>query len=595
MEALVAMLYFFLLSAAPYPTRVADFFTWHMPVAVSQQDQSCPAAIHQLVQDPNWFDNLVNPVLNSESEITERTKAYTTVHSCLETRVEKPGSKVDASKSPLSAEEKAVYELTGYYLAFVVGEPNNGDAADLPLVDLRTTTDPAIVALREQAGVPAPRGLVFVRSYRSREAMPPLVREAFADPQVAGVTILSRYIAVLAEDSTSWSDQALQSKTLPVTISHELVHAYVNASLASKHVGNLPTWFNEGIAIYFSHSGENHSLMAFGNSLIITSPADYQQYELNFKYLEAMQGRARFLQLIRQSILNGDPSVLYQGLGISDDRLLPNYALSWKAGQDRSRLTIGVVILGALAFLALVRPWEGRAEPEYACACGYVSTLRNYPDGTCPQCERLAALARRVPSWRPAHWVAACEVCGRNYWLWQLRHLEQHPRRVPVWEDSGRGEADPRFATVHRICYSCNQRSQELGQAREQRMRHELELIETAASHVYAAWLGTAPPYPAGSSQRAQILTFDQAVQEFARAAISEKYAQWFDKPADFRLVGWANGEEALFTSPPAGYRGVLRKKFYAMNYPMQLSGSVYRLNQQLVLIEWALDFQNIS
>jgi hypothetical protein len=291
---------------------------------------------------------------------------------------------LDEGTNSLSAEDRAIIQtLLEYFLVFAGGLQTPSDETTLNLVSLATSTDQAVVRSRDVAGIEAPAGYIFVRFYSSREAMPELVRQAFEAPDVAGVTILSRYIAVLAERKETWAQRALQLQTLPETISHELIHAYVNSALGQLKF-DLPAWYSEGLAIYFSGSEKIHTVVTPNFTISNTSTEDYQLYDITFKFLEASHGRDHMLELINLSIQEADPSILYQDLDISDDQVLISRARAWS--QQRNNLARGGIIVVALITMLLL--W--RLAPEYKCPnCGHTGKKKDLIDEIyCPNCKR---------------------------------------------------------------------------------------------------------------------------------------------------------------------------------------------------------------
>jgi hypothetical protein len=335
------------------------------------QDE-CEIVLEPLIEGDISFEQLINPILSSQTEINGKVDLYSKMFNCL-----------DEGTDPLIAERITIQRLLEYFLIFAGGLQTPSDETTLTLVSMSASSDPAIVKIRDEAGIEAPAGYIFVRFYSSREAMPELVRQAFESQDVAGVTILSRYIAVLAERKDTWPQRALQLQTLPETISHELIHAYVNSTLGSL-LFDLPTWYSEGIAIYFSGSGENHTIVTPNFSISKTSPEDYQQYDINFKFLEAKFGRERFIELINLSIEKGDPSILYQDLHIPDEQQLASRASAW--ARQRNYLTMSGLIVVSLAAILLI--W--RLAPDYRCEnCDHRGKKKDLIDGIyCPNCNR---------------------------------------------------------------------------------------------------------------------------------------------------------------------------------------------------------------
>ena len=94
-----------------------------------------------------------------------------------------------------------------------------------------------------------------------------------------------------------WEEQALQSQKLPKTLSHELVHAYLKSLTGSAGFDAFPIWYDEGLAIYFSGSGEDTSIVTPNGQIVVTPTEDYKHYQIVFDYLEAELGRAQLLTL----------------------------------------------------------------------------------------------------------------------------------------------------------------------------------------------------------------------------------------------------------------------------------------------------------
>lgn len=334
----------------------------------------CEAILEPLNKGDFSLEQLINPVLISQTEVNEKVALYSTMYNCL----------LDEGSDSLSVEDRAtIQKLLEYFLIFAGGLGTPSDGTTLNLVSLAESTDPAVVEIRDETGIEAPEGYIFVRTYSSREAMPEIVRQAFESKDVAGVTILSRYIAVLAERKETWAQRALQIQTLPEIISHELIHAYVNSALGQSNF-DLPAWYSEGLAIYFSGSETMHTIVTPNFTISSTSTEDYQLYHLTFRFMEASHGRERLLELISLSIQEADPSILYQDLDINDEQLLVSRARTWS--QQRNNLARGGIII--IALIAVLLLW--RVAPEYRCPnCGHAGKKRDLIDEAyCPNCKR---------------------------------------------------------------------------------------------------------------------------------------------------------------------------------------------------------------
>ncbi len=334
--------------------------------------ESCEILIEPLIDGTISLEQLTNPILTSQDEIDEKLDLYSEMYDCL-----------SAGKNPQLENRETIQTLLEYFLIFAGGLGTPSDETTLELVSLATSSDSGVIKIRDEAGIDAPDGYVFVRFYSSREAMPDLVRRAFESPEVAGVTIFSRYVAVLAENKRTWPQRALQLQTLPETTSHELIHTYVNSTLGQLK-SDIPPWFSEGLAIYFSGSETKHTIVTPNFTISNSSTEDYQLYDTAFKFLEARHGRERLLELINLSIQEADPSILYLDLDISDDQRLVSQARAWS--QQRNNLARGSIIVVTL--IAALLLW--RSAPEYNCPnCGYAGRKKDLIDEMyCPNCKR---------------------------------------------------------------------------------------------------------------------------------------------------------------------------------------------------------------
>lgn len=307
-----------------------------------QFQRECEEVLTQALE-AEYIDQLANPIITTAEELAERQEIYLQLHQCLE-----------GGLSSITAEWIVADLLAQYFLVIVGGMDTPAGASELYIVDLSTTQNLAVKQLREEVGVEPPSGYVFVRHYFSREAMPDLVRRAFEDESTVGATMLSRYIAILAEDQGSSVDVELQLQSLPKTVSHELIHAYVNSIIGIDKSAKLPTWYKEGLAIYFSGSGQSSYVYLAPNITISTvSPEDYEQYELNFKYLEAKLGREQLLAQIKLSIETTDPAVLYRDLDIPSDNWLAASARAWQKNENAKIRKWGLLAVGLLALIII--------------------------------------------------------------------------------------------------------------------------------------------------------------------------------------------------------------------------------------------------
>ena len=278
-----------------------------------------------LLEERNGIQDLVNPVLESIAEVGLRAEGYREMLSCLDSTPLSPDS--------LDWARNVRYHLR-LFLSFAAPLDLNTRGSTLELIELGTSQDPAIRRLLNDVGLPPPEGLILVRYFERVGQMPEIIRRAFESPETRAVTISARYIAVLTSIRGALVSGRMGESGLAATLSHELVHAFLNARL---DVGiwpeGFPRWFHEGMAIYFSESGRVHvGVDPVSGGLLLTEPtARYEQYERVFRFLESELGLEGFRRQLRRAVEDVDPSVLYRAVGLrSYDDLALKAELWWR-------------------------------------------------------------------------------------------------------------------------------------------------------------------------------------------------------------------------------------------------------------------------
>jgi hypothetical protein len=534
----------------------------------------CPEMLEVFVQQEGWYASLIDPVLTSAEQVAEKLELYSTLHACLESQ---PG--------PLSSDLHTLYTLTGYFLIFAGGRQTSEDGSTLVLVDLAESDDPGVQQLRDEAGLPPPPGYVFVRSYTSRQAMPPRLQAIFADPQVAGVTIYTRYIAVLDERQPSLQQELLRRRVLPGTVSHELIHAYIHSSISLEDLGRLPKWYNEGLAIYFSGSGENHTLLTPNSILVQTTTAEYLVYKRNFDYLEARLGRQRFLELIRRSVEERQPDLLYTALDIPDERYLEMFARAWKQRQERQAQALS---LAAVVLIGLGVWWMAPA--GITCpACGYHDHKKAFQRGYCPHCRRPVDLSQETVHRKARRPFQVCQVCGRRHWLWSSSKVKILPAGSTVWVEQQQGEAleEPVLQTVTAICPGCQQKARQLSDEHRRRKQAEYEQARQQALPTYQNWLRRAPQVEVWFQQGLEVDSFEGALERCLRAALFPHYGPWMEESPEFELRVFPGREVDFRTEPPAGFENVLVRHILIHGESRRLYGTVRSLDNGRIAFSW--------
>lgn len=507
-------------------------------VGSSQEVDTCDPLIQELKQNHDWLDRLYDPVLSTNQQIQERISTLEPIYQCLE-----------KLPMPISAEQETILRLSYYFLVFVAGMDSPPGGSSLQLIDLADIDDPAINRLRTETDIPAPDGYAYLRTYSDTTAMPQPLRYLFEEEGVAGVTFLTRFMAVLEQGGLPWTEQALQSRTLPRTISHELVHAYVNSNLGPEKVTRMPAWFHEGVAIHFSNSGENQAIVTPNFTLYTTPPPEYRQYDLNFKYLEAYLGEQELHRLIQASVERGDVESLLNSLNLEDVSELSRLALDWNAENVRHRLLIGVIVLGGFTWLL----FSGQL--------------------------RYVGLARPFES---------CEICGRRFWFWNRDRPERFSPAKRIWINES-GEPDQAYSVyAHLVCQNCQEKG--LGVWQEYR-GEKVRLVERAqkiARDTYKQWLLRAPIVASDHDGEMQIFPRDAMLEILVDAVLSSTFSPpWYNPGKTYAMnESLIEPDQDLITDPPRAYDRILTKSDPNQDMPVQ-SGSVRQISEATFAILW--------
>jgi hypothetical protein len=219
-------------------------------------------------------------------------------------------------------------------------------------------TDKIVTRFRDDIGITPPPGFVFIKSfYRNGDYLdvPNQIFDLASQRELQGISIKDRYIVVFVKPESDNLLRAGRQNELRKTISHELVHAYVKSSISQNGSRNLPTWFHEGTAIYFSGSGGDTVLMdSWGNEQSFSDPEDYESYRLAFKYIESRIGRNQFDGLIKAAIETGNTNIILESVGAKSFGELENFARQWDMIRTVfSRVLIGMPIVFFLLWLVI--------------------------------------------------------------------------------------------------------------------------------------------------------------------------------------------------------------------------------------------------
>jgi hypothetical protein len=321
---------------------------------VEDPSVSC-LSVPGLVASESGFEHIVNPVVSGRAEIEETYSEFRFIRDCMDR---------SSSSSDRALTARAYLDL---FITFLEPFVRTGSTQTVELIDLSTTRDPGIRRLREEVGLSAPEGMIFVRHFSQAEQMPDRVRRAFENPQTQAVTIGTRYVAVLTPVPRSFVQGEMLGDALEATLTHELVHAFLNARLgAAIFQSGFPGWFHEGMAIHFSGSGQGHVAIdhSAGSVIRIEPTVEYEQYERAFSFLENELGAADFNAVVRRSVTEANAALLPAGAGFGSYEELHAQAESWWRWRPIPSVLMvapqlwGFLLIAGVGALVLFRTWR---------------------------------------------------------------------------------------------------------------------------------------------------------------------------------------------------------------------------------------------
>jgi HEAT repeat protein len=109
----------------------------------------------------------------------------------------------------------------------------------------------------------------------------------------------------------------------------------------------------EGLALYLSGSGEPVMVYRPDGSVMysISSTPEYEQYSVNFDYLEKIYGKDTLIRLIQQSIIGADPELLLREGGIQNEMALVERTKAWQNKKGAIKLGSFIVVVIVLGLM----------------------------------------------------------------------------------------------------------------------------------------------------------------------------------------------------------------------------------------------------
>jgi len=219
----------------------------------------------------------------------------------------------------------------------------------------RNLDDPAAARLRNEVGLPAPPGYVFMRYYLTTGEMPAAVGQRFAHhDNAAAMTVMCRFVAIAQKLERPGSWAWASPDRVRHAVSHEIVHAYVNSLLGPAALGEFPTWFHEGCAIYY------------GGDLGWDVTPDYRDYLSIFQYIAAAKGEEGLARFVRTAVTSRSLQEALGSIGYATQGQLLRDARLWRLRVRLKAQAAGALALAAIviAIVALTRR-IGKRKAEY--------------------------------------------------------------------------------------------------------------------------------------------------------------------------------------------------------------------------------------
>ncbi len=304
---------------------------------------ACPDLLPLAAKD-DWAEELANPSISTSDSVDQFRQRIIVLNNSLLQIEDSINSGDVPGYVHMPDRFAAILELT-----FPLREILDNIDGRFEVVDLATTNDPAIQTLRSISDLPTPHGVIFIRTFTDTQHLPPTIAAAFSDDNTIGVTLPCRYIALLQHRGNGLEQMDIPYVVMQRTRSHELVHAYLNAVLGTQRIRNVPSWFQEGVAIYLSHSGGDYTTTGYSGGETVTQITSetplYRDYRQVFDYLQQRFGQERLLSLIGKSVNDASADTLLFAAGVETyDELL-------QAEKTRRRnMNFGLSLLLLLPF-----------------------------------------------------------------------------------------------------------------------------------------------------------------------------------------------------------------------------------------------------
>jgi hypothetical protein len=364
-----------------FPAAIV-FLTFYAQIQTDRQPEAAAleapnTSLSQQLSDAQFYEDIANPRLSSKEEVSRRITAYENLLGELNQLT--PASEVDA-------ERKANIERATSLITRFLDFSKETDSREVIFIGDRLTVnlprklDPsakrrvlAVVQEKHEAmlkkwkaeiRLPLPAGFLFVKIYEHRDEM---ARDYQLGPEVAGVAFPCRYIAVALpypeEQSWGWLRRFFIEEEFEQTVAHEFVHSFCHIAVGFKQARDLPRWFQEGFALYFSGESRVRTALEGPGGVTIRdvgSTEEYQEFRGLFQFIWGKYGETELYEFVRASLHTGSvDQALAEVLQLSGKAGLIGAAATWSVEKRefQERLILAVIFFALVALGVLRDRW----------------------------------------------------------------------------------------------------------------------------------------------------------------------------------------------------------------------------------------------
>lgn len=193
------------------------------------------------------------------------------------------------------------------------------------IVQFADSSDYALCRLRDNVGIPPPKGGAILRIYSRRSAIPEVIQDVLPEGR-DGAAVFCRYVVVCAEGKSQIE--------LRETVSRCLASAYIN-SYGGYESFHLPEWFSNGVTVHLVDPIANDPWSRFYYDIQNWRlSSEDREHRAVFRYLNNQLGWYGLGAFIRQTVESGSTDEpLRRAFGDYSYDDLRRDALRWRAGE----------------------------------------------------------------------------------------------------------------------------------------------------------------------------------------------------------------------------------------------------------------------